>query len=775
MDAVAFDTSRWGVTDAEALALDAAGEHFAAGFLALSSSLHGAGLVGPPLATATVAPASRRQAVGPPLATTGSWAMRHACGIRRHLAHCTLRPYAGEARRPAGGSIWSPCRSILCDPAMPEPVIDLTPYYVSLDMCLNAGAARKRAAEAKSETERSAFGKLAAICEEVPRGGGWTHSIVHFERVLAEGLEVYEARVRRQSAEARDPDRRDLLEALLVVLDAFHVYRDRVVVRLREGDGRHEVTGSGARSGSQATSPGEAELNRRRLLEAYAAGIPFRAPTTFFEALVAVTFIYALDGSDDLGRFDQYMAPYYEDALVSGQLSREQAVGLIRSLWEYVDACSGWNVALGGSTRSGEPAYTDLTIACLEAGRSMRRPNLALRLRRDAPQVVWHAALDTLASGAGLPALYCEENYLAAIDAAHVGLSDEDKRDYAFGGCTELMVQGCSNVGSLDGDFSVIKVLETTLRHRLTDCSRFDDLLDAFESDLRQGISDLTTCVCRNQETRAACHPQLVRTLLIDECIVREREYYAGGARCNWSVINIVGLSNAVDSLAAIQRAVYDDRRVDAAGLLEALGADFAGHDDLLAYLTACPRFGNDDPRVDAIARRLSAFVYREFQRYAPWRGGKFICGTLMFVTYGWFGKPVGATPDGRRAATPVGDSAGPVQGRDRSGPTAMLRSVAALSQRDAPGTLVVNLRLLPELLCTPDGRERVQALVRGYFDLGGMQLQINVVDQATLEDAIAHPERHGDLIVRVGGYSEYFNRLGDDLKRTILERTAHG
>jgi formate C-acetyltransferase len=198
------------------------------------------------------------------------------------------------------------------------------------------------------------------------------------------------------------------------------------------------------------------------------------------------------------------------------------------------------------------------------------------------------------------------------------------------------------------------------------------------------------------------------------------------------------------------------------------------GHEQLRARVAALPKFGNDDAQVDAIAHRLSSLVYREFLDHRPWRGGRFLCGTLMFVTYGWFGRPVGATPDGRRAGSPVGDSAGPVQGRDRSGPTAMLRSVTELDLRHAVGTPVVNLRLAKEMLGSEAARDRVKALVRGYFELGGMQLQINVVDQATLRDAIEHPEEHGDLIVRIGGYSEYFNRLEEDLKWTILERTEH-
>ncbi len=728
-DPMPFDDERWGIDDEQADALDRAGEHFAAGLLHTPSR-------------------------GDRL----TWAMRHARGIERHLSRCALWPYSGEALYPAGGSIWAPRRHILNDPGLPEPVLNLTPYYVGLDLCLPPIGPRSPISPISPSHPEAAFERLARFCAEVPRGGGYTHSIINYERALAEGLELYAARVRRLCAETDDAERRDLYEALLVALDAIRTYCARMADLIE----------------SSPVADPRGESNRLRILGALRAGIPFRAAETFFEAMLAVTILYALDGSDNLGRFDQYMRPYYERALETGEMGRDEAIALIGCLWRYVDACSGWNVALGGTTRSGEPAYSDLTVACLEAARGMRRPNLALRLRRDTPDIVWDAALDTIASGAGMPALYGEENYLRAIAHAHLNISDEDRRDFAFGGCTELMVQGCSNVGSLDGDFSAIKALEETLRNGLVRCETFEDLLHAYEADLADRISDLTQQVSRNQSVRASCHPQLIRTLLIDDCVDRGREYYYGGARCNWSVINVVGLSNVVDALAAVRRVIYDERLTDAETLLEALRSDFEGHGRLLAHLNTSPRFGNDDSRADAIALRLSRFIYREFQRYAPWRGGRILCGTLMFVTYGWFGRPVGATPDGRRAGAPVADSAGPVQGRDRSGPTAMLRSVACLAQEDAPGTLVVNLRLMPELLRSRGGRERVRAMIRSYFDLGGMQLQINVVDQSTLEDAILHPERHADLIVRVGGYSEYFNRLDEDLKRTVLERTAH-
>jgi formate C-acetyltransferase len=703
----------WALTEDEAQALEAHEQYFAAGFL-------------------------RGDEV--------SVAMRHARGIANYLDKCELPPYCGEPLYPAGRSIWT----------QPAPQV-LWHHYVAIDLTPDASLAAAKAAGAADPLQRRAFEKARRFCETYPRGGGYTHSIINFGRALTEGLDAYAARVRRP-LDYGDDCKQELYRALAVVLEAIDRYRRRVADYL-----------------AQSPFPdAERERNRQRLAAAYGSRLPMRPAEGFFEAMVSTVFLYALDGSDDLGRFDQFMWPYYRDDLAAGRITPDDARALMRALWRYVDDCCGWNVALGGSTREGREASNPVTILCLEAARGMRRPNLAMRLRRDTPEAVWEAVIDALAAGGGLPALYCEENYLRAIDLAQLNLPDDDKRDFAFGGCTELMIHGCSNVGSLDGDFSVIKCLEDSLQRHLPACAAFDDLLAAFEADLRAGIASLTAAVSRNQEARAAYHPQLIRTLLIDDCVDRGKSYSNGGARYNWSVINIVGLSNAIDSLAAVRKAVYEERRVMAEELLAALRADFAGHESLRKHLEQCPRFGNDDAEVNALAHRLSGVVYREFKRYAPWRGGKFLCGTLMFVTYGWFGQPVGATPDGRLAGAPVADSAGPVQGRDHRGPTAMLQSVASLQQVHAPGTLVVNLRLAKELFTTPEGRAKLRSLIRAYFDLGGMQLQINVVDQAVLRDAIAHPERHGDLIVRVGGYSEYFNRLDAALKRSILERTEH-
>lgn len=669
---------------------------------------------------------------------------RHANGIYSELTLQTLPVYNGEPIYPAipmvasNQAVW--------------------PHYVSMDLTFNPEFARTLSNSASDSLGKQAFEKLTHFCEDYPRGGGYTHSIVNFGRILKEGLYAYDQRIRQHLIIEPDLEKRELLSSLLVVIDAIDRHRNRVVDYIE----------------SLHFDESDKEANRIAIMTAFKTGLPMRPADSFQEAMIVTSFIYHIDGYDDLGRFDQYMWPYYSKDTTVGRISRDVALQMVRALWKLVDRASGWNAALGGTTPAGEQAANDLTAVCLEAGTGSRRPNMALRLRKDTPDSIWEAALNCIRGGSGIPALYCDENYLKAIDAAQLNLPDEDKRNYAFGGCTELMVHGCSNVGSLDGDINVIKILSDFLLEVLPQASDFEDLFSLFRERMVREIYGCTETICNNQENRSKYHPQLIRTLLIDDCIDRGRNFYDGGARHNWSVVNVVGLSNAIDSLIATKHAVYIDGRVTANEMVAALKSDFFGKDDLRTYLASQPKYGNDDSEVNELTGELSAFIFKEYKRYAPWRGGKFLCGTLMFTTYAWFGEPVGATPDGRKAGTPVADSAGPVQGRDRKGPTAMIHAVTSLSQIDAPGTLVVNIRIGAAMFDTPDGREKVKSLIKSYFELGGMQIQVNVVDQKVLEDALAHPEQHQDLVIRMGGYSEYWSNLTNELRVSVLERTEH-
>lgn len=678
---------------------------------------------------------------------------RMARALRRHLEQAPPPEWEGQPLYPSGAwSLWAKNAAVF--------------FHYSHSMGYNRERLETLKAQYPDPGSRAALDALDRymtpyfkVGSRIPPayrlgGSGYTHSIPHFGRVAREGLSAYATRVAAglaNAGELADPSRTAFYEAMQDVLAGIAAFHSRCLSKLKKTEGC--------------------------LLKLIAAleRVPFQPARTFYEAVVSANFIYYLDGCDSLGRVDQDLGPFYDRDRREGRMDHPQAVHLIRQLWENVDANSGWNVALGGSRPDGSPAYNALTRICLQAGACMRRPNLALRVRRDMPEAVWDDALDAIASGCGLPALYNEEAYLQALREAGLNLKEEDLADFAFGGCTETMVHGKSNVGSLDAGLNLPEILANTLESRLIPAREFQDVMQSFRVDVRNAIAELAEGVNRDQEQKARYQPQPLRSLLIDDCLETAREFNAGGARYNWSVINVGGLGNVVDSLAAVRELVFEKREITGMELLAALREDFFGRDALRKRISACPRYGNNDARADDLAVDISGFVFEEFQRHTPWRGGRFLPGCLMFVTYAGAGAKVMATPDGRRAGAPIADSAGPVQGRDRAGPTAMIHSVTRINHQLAPGTLVVNARFSPDMFKTPGQREKMKGLIRTYFQLGGMQIQINVVDQAVLEDALEHPELHEDLIVRIGGYSEYFNRLSDALKRSVLERTQHG
>ncbi len=708
-------------------------------------------------------PASRSEiadtlvALGEPFAAgfmrnpTATMVERFAEGLHTWARHLALTPYRGELLYPSGSRIWN------------RDGMAVGWYYVSAT-ALDRGVFDRKYVEA-DETGRAALDELEQGWTSHRFPGGYTHSIPHYERVLAEGLDGFADRVADGlSRSTGNAERTGFYHAMETTLDTARILHRRIVDEIEQFD----------------PPDAESAKNRAALLAAFTR-VPFAPADGFFDALVSTNFIYYFDGPDNLGRFDQYLRPFFERSISRGEIDHDRTVELIRAEWRNVDTASAWNVAIGGvSPYDGADLSSNLTVACIEAARGMRRPNLALRLGPTTPDAVWDAALDTIASGCGLPALYWDPNYYAAMDVSGVPLPLEDRGEYAFGGCTELMVQGRSFVGSLDDSLNVPAVLERTVSRTLPTTPTFDAFYSEYRADLVQAIDEIADRVNRWQAEKAEWQPQPIRSLLIDDCIDRGVEYSAGGARYNWSVINVMGLANAIDSLAAIRSVVFENGIASGQEVADALASDFAETEELRLQLEHAPRYGNGDVETDNLAASLSEFIFTEMLKRRTWRinangeGGPFVPSCLMFTTYAHFGRQVGATPDGRRAKEPIADSAGPYQGRDRSGPTAMLRSVTHLDQQHAPGTLVVNIRLGKSHLIGAEQRAKTRALLQTYFDMGGLQLQVNVIDQELLRDAVAHPERYADLIVRVGGYSEYWSNLEPALRESVLLRTEH-
>jgi pyruvate-formate lyase len=670
---------------------------------------------------------------------------RYARAWRRWLEHTTLPEYAGGYLYPCG--------------AKPSGGEALKPDY-SRTFTFDGNVLATKIARSDPEAGRNLDALAALVAREqaavhLPAhrhtvgGNAYTHAIVCYERVLHEGLDGYRARiVTRQTGSEAEADRA-FYRAMLDMLDGIQDYRARLIDMLQAATGQ--------------------ALYRDRLIQALER-VPFQPASNFYEAMVAYNFIFYIDGCDNPGRMDQVLAPFYHDPD-----DKPEAMNLIGDFADNVSACNGWSAALGGTDAEGRAAYNVLTEMIPRATRGRHRPSLELRVRRDMPDSVWEAAFDALASGNGQPAFYNEEAYLKGLRDADLGISEKDLSLWNGGGCTETMLHGCSNVGSLDAGFNLPLVLSDSLVRSLTPDATFASVLETFEGDLRGEIRGVLGRLNDHFQARARFRPQPMRSLLMDDCIDRACDFNAGGARYNWSVVNVAGLANVADALAALRVVVFEERTLAPPEMKAVLAADFAGREPLRRRLLACPKFGNDEPSVDALARRIADCVYGEITAFPCVRGGKFLPSHIMFETFASAGAAVGALPDGRRSGEPLADSVGPVQGRDTKGPTALLRSVARLPLIQAIGTPVLNLRFVKSIAGIPDGRKRLRALIEGYFRMGGMQVQFSLLDRDELEDALAHPERHDDLIVRIGGYSTYFNRLSPELKREVIKRTEYG
>jgi len=629
------------------------------------------------------------------------------------------------------------------------------------------------ALEALRDSMRAEYARLCFPTSPHTVGGnGYTHSVPNYGRVIREGLNEHGRRIKQglaEATEAGDQARIEFYLGMQDVLEGVRVWVRRLREHLRKR-GTPYLFLSATETIADRNRYGVPLLRLAEALER----VPFEPARTFYEAVVAYNLVYYMDDCDNPGRLDQELQPLYEADLAAGRITRDEAAALVAAFAENVKAVTGWSAAIGGTRPDGEPGYNDVTLMCLESAHGRFRPSYELRVRRDMPDEVWEAALDAVATGSGNPAFYNEKGYLAGLLDADLGLTEEDATWWNGGGCTETMVHGRSNVGSLEAGLNMALVFDATMRKHLAEAPTFEAFLEHAKADLARAIEQIVVDVNRHLEAKATWLPQPMRSLLIDDCLDRGIEYNAGGARYNWSVVNIAGLTNVIDSLAAVREVVFETGEVDGTDLLTILDADFAGHETFRRRVARCPRFGNDDPEVDSVGADIAGFVFAEFLRHRPWRGGRFLPSVIMFVTYAQAGTAVGATPDGRHAGEPLGDSIGPLQGRDTHGPTAMLKSVAGLPLHLAIGTPILNMRLAKRFFRSPEGRAKLRNLVETFFELGGLQLQLSVVDRAELEDALVHPERHGDLIVRIGGYSEYFVRLSPELQRSVLERTEY-
>ncbi|MCG6956762.1 MAG: glycyl radical protein [Gemmatimonadetes bacterium] len=538
--------------------------------------------------------------------------------------------------------------------------------------------------------------------------------------------------------------------------------------------------------------------------------VPAHAPRTFHEALQAYWFahlgtITELNGWDAMnpGHLDQHLRPFYERDLADGTLDREGAKELLECLWvkfnnhpappkvgvtaeesgTYNDFT---NINLGGLSRDGEDAVSDLSYLLLEVVDEIRllQPQANVQISARTPDRFLKAACRVIRKGYGYPSVFNADTVIT--EQVWSGKSVEDAREGGTSGCIETGAFG-KEAYFLTGYLNTPKILELALNDGVDPASgkrigpptgdprsfaSFEDLYDAFETQLCWLIEVKVEANQAIESMYARYAPAPFLSVLIQDCIENARDYNDGGARYNTSYIQCCGIGTTTDALSALRTHVFEGP-FEMAKLLAALAEDFESQEPLRQLLVnRTPRFGNDDDRADDIMRRVYDSLFRAIDGRPNTRGGRYHLNMLSTTCHVYFGTRVGATPDGRRACSPISDGTSPAHGADRHGPTAVCKSLGKMDQVKSGGTLL-NQRFLPQVLEGDTGIERLTDLIRTYFRLGGHHIQFNVVDTETLRDAQARPEEYRDLLVRVAGYSDYFVDIGRDLQEEIIARTA--
>jgi pyruvate formate-lyase/glycerol dehydratase family glycyl radical enzyme len=567
---------------------------------------------------------------------------------------------------------------------------------------------------------------------------------------------------------------------------------------------------------ARARLAAESDAARRKELRTIAAvcdRVPARAPRDFHEALQHYWFIHLGVISEanpwdafNPGRLDQHLLPFYQKGLAEGTLSREGARELLQAFWikfnnhpsppkvgvtaeesgTYTDFAL---INTGGLTAAGEDGVNDLSYLILEVIEEMRllQPSSAVQISSKSPDAFLKRALEIVRTGYGQPSLFNSEAIVAEL--LRQGKSLVDARCGGASGCVETGAFGRESY-ILTGYFSLVKVLEITLNNGVDPLlgkkigletghpekfTAFGQLLQAFAEQLNYFITVKVRGSNVIDRLYARYLPVPFLSLLIDDCIANGRDYHDGGARYNTSYIQGVGLGTISDCFSAVNCHVFRRKSLAMKELLDALAANFSGREIMRQFLlNKTPRYGNDDDAADELMKKVFEMYFAAVDGRPNMRGGRYRINLLPTTVHVYFGKMTGATPDGRKAGEPLSEGISPVQGADRRGPTAVIKSAAKVDHLRTGGTLL-NQKFTPQLLADDPGMKGLAGLVRAYFGMNGHHVQFNVVDASTLRSAQKHPEKYRDLIVRVAGYSDYFVDIGVELQNEIIKRTEHG
>jgi len=623
------------------------------------------------------------------------------------------------------------------------------------------------------------------------------------KKIFQKGLldlkeEINESLQKIQSG--KDPDAADKIEelkAMDIAADAMIIFAHRHADELQK------------LAKQEKDSQRKAELAE---MERICRKVPAHAPETFHEMLQHYWFIHLgviteVNPWDSFnpGRLDQHLFPLYKQEIEKNILSKESAVELLQAFWikfnnhpappkigvtalesnTYTDFAL---INLGGVKEDGTDAVNELSYIILDVIEEMRilQPSSMVQISKQNPDGFVNRAIKISKTGFGQPSFFNTDAIVQEL--VNQGKSIVDARNGGASGCVETGAFGTESY-ILTGYFNLNKILEITLHNgkdprtgkkvgietgKPGNYKNMSDLIEAYKQQLHYFADIKLKGNNIIEKLFAEELPVPFLSLIIEDCISNAKDYNAGGARYNTSYVQGVGLGSITDSLTSIAYNIFDNQKITIDKLLEALQNNFEGFEQLrhdLIYET--PKYGNDDDYADQYAVQVFDIFHDAINGKPTYRGGKFRINMLPTTSHVYFGSVMTATPDGRKAFEPLSEGISPFQGADKKGPTAVLKSAAKIDHLKTGGTLL-NQKFSPSFFKDDQSITKLTHLIRSYFRMDGHHIQFNVVSAKTLRDAQRHPEKYTDLIVRVAGYSDYFNDLGESLQNEIIRRTEH-
>ncbi len=601
-------------------------------------------------------------------------------------------------------------------------------------------------------------------------GGGWGgHANPDYGTLIRIGTDGYREQIAKYR-KVNDAD--DFYDAMLMTLDALDIIAERFRKLAVE---------------AAETATGDDLIKYNRIAEALAV-VPKKPAYDFFSAIQSFYLVFSFDGKDSPGLFDVYMSDYYKIG------DREENKNILRGLWKGFYQTRAWNLCLSGSDENWNDLSSELTYDILDIVGEMKvhTPNVTMRVHRNTPEWVWKKAAEVIGKGCGMPALYNDEVVCPALEA--LGIPPCDSHLYAMNGCNQIDIQGKSHMGLEDGEICLAKCLEYAITNGEClyfnekvsietgdpcNCETFEEFFDLYKKQVENAVEITVSLSNRSQEMQATYSPNPLRSILIQGCIEKGKNYRSGGPLYNHGQILTEGLADAIDSLASIKHFVFDTKEVTMAELVDAIKTDYKGRDDLYLKFRKYPaKFGNDEPETNKLAKDVLDHYFGYLANFRTFRdpvNGIFGGGLSTFVRTGEYGRKLSATANGRHAFDIyLADSIGAVPGFDKNGPTSVIKSCMNYDQTLAKSGFVLQLKFDSKLFNTEKGYESFIALAKAYFENGGQQLSINVTSAEDLLKAKKNPESYKSLMVRVGGFSAPFVDLDPDLQDNIIARTLH-